>query len=57
METSEIPHDPCYLGVPLGASKLISKPMVRLTQTVHLSCAKISTISEWTELLIEPHHQ
>jgi hypothetical protein len=40
---------PCHQGVPLGASKMISKPMVRLTQIVHLSCVQISTISIQTE--------
>jgi hypothetical protein len=30
--------------------------MERFAQTVHLSCAKTSTISKWTELLVEPHH-
>jgi hypothetical protein len=36
---------------------MISTPMVRLTQTVHLPWIKISIISEWTELSIVPHHQ
>ena len=27
---NDIPHDPRHLGVPLGASKTISEPMVRL---------------------------
>ena len=49
-EGSEIPHDPRHLGVPSGASKTISVPMVRSTQTVHLSCLKISTIYKRTEL-------
>ena len=31
--------------------------MVRSTQTVHLSCVKISTIYKLTELSLEPHHQ
>ena len=31
-------------------SKMISEPVVRLAQTVHLSCVKISTISKWTEM-------
>ena len=35
---------------------MISEPMVRSTQTVQLYCVKISTISKWTELSIEPHH-
>ena len=46
MERSEIPHDQRHLGVPSGASKMISDPMVRFTQTVLLSCIKISTMSE-----------
>jgi hypothetical protein len=41
--------DPRHLGVPSGVSKIISKPMVRLAQTVHLSCAKTNTISKRTE--------
>jgi hypothetical protein len=56
MERSEIPNDPSHLVVPSGASKRISKPMVRSTQTVHLTCVKISSISKQTELSLEPHH-
>ena len=41
--------EPGHLGVPTGASKMISEPMVRLAQTMHLSCLKISTISKWIE--------
>jgi hypothetical protein len=29
---------------------MIFEPMVRLAQTVHLSCVKINTISKWTKL-------
>ena len=43
-------------GVPSGVSKMISEPMVRSTQTVQLSYVKISTISKWGELSIEPCH-
>jgi hypothetical protein len=50
MERREIPQDPHHLGVPSGAFKTISEPMVCLTQTVHLSCIKISTISERTKM-------
>ena len=46
---NEIPYDPRHLGVPSGASKMISEPMVRLAQTVHRSCFKISTISKRNE--------
>jgi hypothetical protein len=51
-----IPHDRRYLGVPSGASNTISDPTVCSTQMVHLSYIKISTISTWTELLLEPRH-
>jgi hypothetical protein len=39
---------PTCLGLPLGVFKMISEPMVRLAQTAHLSCVKISTISKRT---------
>jgi hypothetical protein len=37
---------PTRLGLPSGAFKTISEPIIRLAQTVHLSCVKISTISK-----------
>jgi hypothetical protein len=49
MDRNEIPQDPCHIVVSSGASKMISKPMVRLAQTVHLSCVKISTIFKRTK--------
>ena len=54
MDRSKIPYDTRHLGVPLGASKLISKHMVRSMQTVQLSCIKISTISEQTRSSLQP---
>jgi hypothetical protein len=42
-------HDPRHLGVASGASKTISKPMVRSAQTVHLSFVNISIISKQTK--------
>jgi hypothetical protein len=42
-------HDPRHLGVASGASKTISKPMVRSAQTVHLSFVDTNTISKRTE--------
>ena len=36
--------------------KMISEPMVCSTQTMQLSCVRISTISKWGELSLEPHH-
>jgi hypothetical protein len=49
MDRNELSLEPRYLGVPSGASKMITEPMVRSAQTVHLSYVKISTISKWTE--------
>ena len=49
MDQNEIPHDPRHLGVPSGATKMISEPMACSAQTVHLSCVKISTVSKRTE--------
>jgi hypothetical protein len=39
-----------HLGVPTGASKMISKTMVRSGQTVYPSCVKISTICKQIEI-------
>jgi hypothetical protein len=35
---------------------MISMPIVRSTQTVHLSCVKITTISKRTKVSLEPRH-
>ena len=48
-DRNEIPLDPRHLGVPSGASKMISEPMVCLAQTMHLSCTNTNTISKWTD--------
>jgi len=50
MDRSEIPYDTRRQGVPLGASKLISKHMVCSMQNMHLPCIRISTISKLTKL-------
>jgi hypothetical protein len=50
------PPDPCHLGVPLGASKTSSEPMVRLTQTKHLSCTDANTISKQIEMRFHMTH-
>jgi hypothetical protein len=49
MDRNEILHDPRHLGVPSGASKKISKLIVRSVRTVHQSRVKNSTISKRTE--------
>ena len=51
---TEILYDTRHLAVLLGASKYISKHMVRSMQFVHLSCIKISTTpNKATELPLE----
>jgi hypothetical protein len=52
MDRYEIPHDQGHLGILSGVSKVIFVPVVRSTQTVHLSCIKNSTISKRTETSI-----
>jgi hypothetical protein len=46
LQTNWIKHplEPRTQGVPSGVSKTFFEPMVRLAQTLHLSCVKISTI-------------
>jgi hypothetical protein len=57
MDQNKILHDRRHLGVPSGASKMISEPVVCSAQSVHLSCIKISTLQiEWSEHPLEPHH-
>ena len=53
MERREIPHDPRHVGVPSGASKMIYEPMVRSTQTVHLSSIDTNIISKWKEARVQ----
>jgi hypothetical protein len=45
LHRNEISHDPRHLGVPSATFKMISEPVVHSTQTMHLSCILISTIS------------
>jgi hypothetical protein len=46
VDQSELPLDPCHLGVPSGAPKMISITITCSAQTVHLSYFDISTISK-----------
>jgi hypothetical protein len=41
MDQNELPVEPHHQGVPLGSSKTISEPTVRLAQTMHLSCIQM----------------
>jgi hypothetical protein len=38
--------EPRHLRLPLGASKMISEPMVCLAQAAHLSCTDTNTVSK-----------
>jgi hypothetical protein len=49
-EWTELSLEPRHLGVPSGASKMISEPMVCLSKTVHLSCTDTDTISKQKEV-------
>jgi hypothetical protein len=53
---NELPLELRHLGVLLGASKMITEPMVRLAQTVQLSCTDTNTVSKWTETWFDMTH-
>jgi hypothetical protein len=48
MDRNELPFEPCLQEVPSGAAKMISELVVRLAETVHLSCTETNTVSKWT---------
>jgi hypothetical protein len=48
--------EPRHVGVPSGAFKTISKPTVRLAQTVHLSYTDTNTVSKRTEMRFHMTH-
>jgi hypothetical protein len=50
------PPDPRLPGVPSGASKTIYEPMLRLTQTEHLSCTDANTISKQIKTRLHMTH-
>jgi hypothetical protein len=55
-DRNELPLEPCQLGVPSGASKMISEPVVCLAQNMQLSCVKIGTISKQIETSFHLSH-
>jgi hypothetical protein len=55
-DRNELPVELHHLGVLSGASKTISPLMVRLTQTVHLSCTDANSISKWTNSIMHMTH-
>jgi hypothetical protein len=56
MNQNELPREPRHLAVPSGVSKMISNPMVRLAQTMHLSYTDTNTVSKWTETRFDMTH-
>jgi hypothetical protein len=56
MDRNERLLEPCHLGVPLGVSKTIPKPMVYSAQAKHLSCTNTNTISRQTETRFQLTH-
>jgi hypothetical protein len=52
MDQNELVVGPHHQGVPLGSSKMIFEPMVRLAQTVHLSCIQ----TDRNEIPHDPRH-
>jgi hypothetical protein len=53
---NELPLEPYYLGVPSGASKMISQPMLPLEQMVYLSYTDTNTISKQTKTRFHMTH-
>jgi hypothetical protein len=56
MDRNDIPHDPRHLGVPSGVSKIISEPVERLVQTMHLFFTDTNTVSKQTETWFHMTH-
>jgi hypothetical protein len=56
MDQNKHPLEPRHLGVPSGASKMISKPVVRLVQIVHLSCTDTNVVSKRIETRFHMTH-
>ena len=57
MDRNELPLERRNLGVPSGASKRISEPMVRLAPTVHLSYTNTNCLqTDRNEIPHDPYH-
>jgi hypothetical protein len=49
MDQNELSLEPRYLRVPSDLIEMISEPIVRLVQIMHLSSIDTNTMSKWTE--------
>jgi hypothetical protein len=57
MDQNKLLFDPSPLRVPSSVQKMISEPMVHLSQTMHQSCVKINSLKmNWNKLPLDPHH-
>ena len=56
MDRNKLPLEPCYLVLPLSASKTIYEPMARLVQTMHLSSTDTNTVSKRKEVRFHMTH-
>jgi hypothetical protein len=56
IDQNELPLEPCHLGAPSGASKIIYKPLILLVQIMHLSCTNTNTVSKRTEMRFHITH-
>ena len=56
MDRNELPLEPHHVGVRSGASKMISEPMVRLAQIMHLSCPDTNTVYKQTQTRFHMTH-
>ena len=55
-DQNELPLEPCHLVVSSSVSKMIFEPMVRLAQTMHLSCNDTNTVSKRKEKRFHKAH-
>jgi hypothetical protein len=53
---NELPHQPRQQEVLSDVYKMISEPMVRVAQTMHLSCTDTNTVSKRTEAIFYKTH-
>jgi hypothetical protein len=55
-DRNELLFEPRHLGVPSGASKMISEAMQYLAQTMHLHWKEHCFQTDWIKLPFEPRH-
>jgi hypothetical protein len=56
MDQNELSVEPRHLAVPLVVSKIISELLVRLAQTVHLSCTDTNNVSKHKQVRFHMTH-